>query len=66
MGLSNAFSSLGRIIGPLCAGFLFDININLPFISGAVILFIGFFISMLGLKKEQQTNSSPEYSWGND
>jgi DHA1 family multidrug resistance protein-like MFS transporter len=66
MGLSNAFSSLGRIIGPLCAGFLFDIDMDLPFISGAVILFLGFFISMLGLKKEQQTNAYPEYSWGND
>jgi DHA1 family multidrug resistance protein-like MFS transporter len=27
MGLNNAFMSLGRIVGPLWAGFAFDINL---------------------------------------
>jgi DHA1 family multidrug resistance protein-like MFS transporter len=59
MGIANAFASLGRIIGPLIAGLLFDIEINLPFISGAVILFVGFIISIFGIKKEQQTSTLP-------
>jgi DHA1 family multidrug resistance protein-like MFS transporter len=47
MGLSNSFMSLGRIIGPLWAGFAFDVNFNYPYLSGAVILFIGFLISLV-------------------
>ena len=46
MGLNNAFMSLGRIIGPLWAGYTFDINISLPYISAAVILLVTFFISL--------------------
>ena len=34
MGLSNSFVSLGRIIGPLLAGYIFDINILMPYLAG--------------------------------
>lgn len=51
MGWSNAFMSLGRIIGPLWAGFVFDVNIEYPYISGAVIMFIGFLIVWAGFKR---------------
>lgn len=37
-GLSNTYTSLGGIIGPVMAGNLFDKNINLPYALGAVIL----------------------------
>ncbi len=47
MGLNTAFASLGRVIGPLWAGFSFDVNINYPFISGALTLLVGFGISLL-------------------
>jgi MFS transporter, DHA1 family, multidrug resistance protein len=46
MGLSNASMSLGRIIGPMWAGYLFDIYIEYPYFSGAAIMLIGFVISM--------------------
>jgi DHA1 family multidrug resistance protein-like MFS transporter len=46
MGLGNTFLSLGRIIGPLWAGFIFDRGIALPYLSGAVILFVGFLLSI--------------------
>jgi DHA1 family multidrug resistance protein-like MFS transporter len=46
MGLSNSFMSLGRIIGPLWAGYVFDLNFDYPYMSGAVILFLGFLISL--------------------
>ena len=41
MGLNNSFMSLGRVVGPLTAGFLFDIDLGLPYLSGAVINMIG-------------------------
>ena len=47
MGLSNSFMSLGRIVGPLWAGFVFDVNFDYPYLSGAAILFIGFLISLV-------------------
>jgi DHA1 family multidrug resistance protein-like MFS transporter len=50
MGLSNSFMSLGRIVGPLLGGPIFDINISLPYLSGAAILFIGFLVSLVKLQ----------------
>jgi DHA1 family multidrug resistance protein-like MFS transporter len=50
MGLNMAFASLGRVFGPLWAGFIFDVNISYPFASGAVILLFGFVFSLLGLR----------------
>ena len=47
MGLSNSFMSLGRIAGPIWAGFVFDANVNYPYLSGSVIMFIGFLISLV-------------------
>lgn len=49
MGLSEAFVSLGRIVGPLLGGITFDINLNLPYLSGAAVLFIGFLVSLVGM-----------------
>ena len=46
MGLSNSFMNLGRIVGPIWAGFVFDVNVNYPYLSGAAIMFIGFLISL--------------------
>lgn len=36
MGMAESFMSMGRIIGPLWAGLIFDINIHLPYLSGAL------------------------------
>jgi DHA1 family multidrug resistance protein-like MFS transporter len=46
MGLSNSFISLGRIAGPIWAGFAFDANVNYPYLSGSVIMFIGFLLAL--------------------
>jgi DHA1 family multidrug resistance protein-like MFS transporter len=46
MGLSNSSMSLGRIVGPLWAGFSFDVRPDYPYLSGAAILFAGFLISL--------------------
>jgi DHA1 family multidrug resistance protein-like MFS transporter len=49
MGLNNAFMSLGRIVGPIWAGSLFDVNIGFPYLSGAVVMLIGFFMTLFWL-----------------
>jgi MFS transporter, DHA1 family, multidrug resistance protein len=47
MGLSNAFVSLGRVVGPIWAGAIYDLHPSYPYLSGAVILFITFLLSLL-------------------
>jgi DHA1 family multidrug resistance protein-like MFS transporter len=47
MGVNNSFSGLGKVLGPLWAGFIFDVHLDLPFLSSAVILLLGFFISLI-------------------
>jgi DHA1 family multidrug resistance protein-like MFS transporter len=54
MGLSNSFVSLGRIVGPLIGGFLFDLNILFPYLSGAAIMGIGFIASLIVFKEESK------------
>jgi len=44
--------SLGRIVGPLWGGITFDINYLLPYLSGAVLMFITFLVSLIWLPKE--------------
>lgn len=51
MGLNDSFKSLGRIIGPVCAGFIFDINVNYPYLFGVAIMLIGFFIGLTRIKE---------------
>jgi len=51
MGLNSSFMSLGRFIGPLLAGFLFDIRIYLPYMAGSLIMFLGFIYMQTQLKK---------------
>jgi DHA1 family multidrug resistance protein-like MFS transporter len=46
MGLSNAFVSLGRIVGPIWAGAIYDLKPGYPYLSGAVILFAVFLLSL--------------------
>jgi MFS transporter, DHA1 family, multidrug resistance protein len=46
MGLNASFISLGQIAGPVWAGIVFDINMSYPYLSGAVILFLGFLLSL--------------------
>ncbi|MBL4933320.1 MFS transporter [Clostridium paridis] len=44
-GLNTTYTSMGNIIGPIMAGNLFDINFNLPYILGALILFGTIFLT---------------------
>jgi DHA1 family multidrug resistance protein-like MFS transporter len=52
MGLNSAFTSLGKVIGPLWGGYIYDINIDYPFFSGAATLLLGLMVSLIGLRKQ--------------
>jgi DHA1 family multidrug resistance protein-like MFS transporter len=52
LGLSNSFVSLGRIVGPIVAGIIFDVNPNYPYLNGALILCIVFIVSLIWIKEE--------------
>ena len=40
LGINQSFSALGRVIGPACAGFIYEVNISYPFwIGGMLLLF---------------------------
>jgi len=58
MGLNNSFMSLGRFIGPLLAGSLFDINIHLPYSSASIILLAGFIFSILMMRSGKRPKHS--------
>ena len=60
MGVSNAFMSLGRIVGPLWAGLLFDVYIEYPYFSGAAIMLIGFVISLLWLTGGEKEDAAAQ------
>ena len=49
MGLNSAASSLGRVIGPLLAGPLFDLNVEYPLWSGAATLLAGAVLALTRL-----------------
>ena len=55
MGLNNSFNSLGRVVGPIWAGFAFDLNYNLPYLSGAAIMFVGFLASLIWVTQERKS-----------
>jgi DHA1 family multidrug resistance protein-like MFS transporter len=62
LGLNNSFMSLGRIFGPLLAGYLLDHNLSFPYLTGAAIMLIGFIASLFLLKNEPPVSelASPE------
>jgi DHA1 family multidrug resistance protein-like MFS transporter len=61
MGLNSSFMSLGRIVGPIWAGSLLDVNLNYPYMSGAVVMLVGFVLTLffLGDVKPKGTEMAP-------
>lgn len=58
MGLNNSFMSLGRILGPIWAGTVLDINLSYPYLTGAFIMGVGFVAALFYLREE--THSVPQ------
>jgi DHA1 family multidrug resistance protein-like MFS transporter len=54
MGLSNSFVSLGRIVGPILGGVVLDINLSFPYISGAAVMLVAFFASLIWINQGKQ------------
>jgi DHA1 family multidrug resistance protein-like MFS transporter len=50
MGLSNSFMNLGRIAGPIWAGYLFDVRAGYPYLSGAAVMLVGLAISLIWIR----------------
>jgi len=59
-GMNNAYMSIGNMVGPALAGTLFDINMGLPYIFGALIIGVTLVICIRWSKgrKQQPTASS--------
>ncbi|KZE76077.1 multidrug transporter [Paenibacillus elgii] len=53
-GLNSAFTSLGNVVGPIVAGFLFDLDVNYPYTLACIILFLCFVLSVKGKKNNSQ------------
>jgi DHA1 family multidrug resistance protein-like MFS transporter len=58
MGLNNSFNSLGRVVGPIWAGFAFDLKYNLPYLSGAVIMLAGFLVSLAWVSQDRRKGAA--------
>ena len=58
MGLNSAMTSLGRIVGPLWGGYIYDLNIEYPFYSGAATLLFGLLVSFISLPKQIEGGST--------
>ncbi len=57
MGVSNSFMSMGRAIGPLSAGALFDLDTSYPFLAGALVMLIAFVVAWLWLAEQPLPDS---------
>jgi len=64
MGLNSAFMSLGRMVGPVWAGFIFDIDISYPYVTGVIIMFIGFVTAMIWLAQDGGVAQHPASTMG--
>lgn len=45
-GMNSFFTSLANVIGPVIAGILFDMNLDYPYYFSAIVLVIGFLITV--------------------
>ncbi|KMY50719.1 MFS transporter [Peribacillus loiseleuriae] len=60
-GMNNAYMSIGNMVGPALAGALFDVDMGLPYIFGAAIIFVTLLICIKwasGEKKKQQVTTA--------
>jgi len=58
MGVSNSFMSLGRIVGPLLGGVLFDLDVRYPYLSGAAIMLVGFLVALACMRRDERVRST--------
>lgn len=59
MGLNSAANSLGRVAGPLWAGYLYEVNIEYPYLSGAGTLILGLLVYIAGMRAGRRDRQAP-------
>jgi MFS transporter, DHA1 family, tetracycline resistance protein len=51
MGVAQSMASLGRILGPICGGYVFDaLGVGWPFLTGGIFMALAFVLSRTSLK----------------
>lgn len=50
MGINSAVGSLGKVMGPLCSGYLYEANIEYPYINGAVVSILGLIVCIIWMR----------------
>ena len=60
MGFNQSYQSLGRAVGPLWAGFAFDIHATLAFWTGAIVQMVALYFTLRKLAPEAETITNPE------
>ena len=56
MGLSGTVQNLGKVIGPLSAGYFYEANIEFPYISGGVVSILGLIVCVVWVKTGQRND----------
>jgi len=57
MGMNGAFTSLGKALGPLWGGYIYDVRMEYPFFSGAATLALGLLVSLFALRNRVPQNT---------
>jgi len=52
MGISNAIMSLGRAAGPMWGGIALDLYLELPYLSSAGVMLVGFLVALAFIPKQ--------------
>jgi len=61
LGLNNATGALARVVGPFCAGLIFPVSINGPFVLGALVVAPAIFLALsAGRRVAQSRLQAPE------
>jgi multidrug resistance protein len=51
LGLASSLASLGRVVGPVWGGYLYDAHgMTTPYVSSAAVMFIAFLVAFIGLR----------------
>jgi multidrug resistance protein len=51
LGLASSIASLGRVVGPVWGGYLYDAyGMTTPYVSAAVLMMVAFTVSLIGLR----------------
>lgn len=58
MGMNNSYMSIGNVLGPLCAGMMYDIHMIYPFLLGLIVLILTLFVSSAWQKRQKLTKKA--------